>query len=413
MPSSRPLSRSPRAASALAGLLALGTVLAACGSADDPSVATPTASSTGTSSAASSATGSPTASAGASATTAAPAGRSDRGTLSVRKSIGGPISPKSVVASGTGLVFAQNMMYRHSVTVYESDGSLKKTISDSVRLSEFGVKGHPGVSKGAPVEAAFSPDGAHAYVSNYSMYGNGFGPEGSDTCTPSSARAAGVPNSYVYRIDTESLKIDQVIKVGMVPKYVAVSPDGRRLLVTDWCSYDLRVIDTRTAKTVATIATGAYPRGIAVSPDSRTAYVAVMGGSHLSVVDLRSNTTRGRIQVGSGPRHVVMDPAGTFAYVTLNGADQVVKVDVKARRVVDRVDTGSQPRSMDIAADGRTLYVVNYRSDTVAKVRTKDLEVLQRIPTGTHPIGITYDRTTGDVWVAIYTGALLILRPSA
>jgi hypothetical protein len=31
----------------------------------------------------------------------------------------------------------------------------------------------------------------YAYVSNYSVYGAGMGPEGKDTCTPASARAAG------------------------------------------------------------------------------------------------------------------------------------------------------------------------------------------------------------------------------
>ena len=45
---------------------------------------------------------------------------SDRGRLALKTTFGGAISPKSVAASGTGLVFAQNMMYRHSVTVYDA-----------------------------------------------------------------------------------------------------------------------------------------------------------------------------------------------------------------------------------------------------------------------------------------------------
>ncbi|HXY42578.1 MAG TPA: hypothetical protein VEH29_00160, partial [Acidimicrobiales bacterium] len=46
--------------------------------------------------------------------------------------IGGHISPKSVDASDTGMVFAQNMMYTHTITVYASSGRLLKTISDGV-----------------------------------------------------------------------------------------------------------------------------------------------------------------------------------------------------------------------------------------------------------------------------------------
>ena len=75
------------------------------------------------------------------------------------------------------------MMYTHTITAYRPDGELDATIDDAVDLSRFGIDGHPGTSRGAPVEAAFTSDGAHVYVSNYSMYGAGFGPEGLDSCT--------------------------------------------------------------------------------------------------------------------------------------------------------------------------------------------------------------------------------------
>ena len=64
---------------------------------------------------------------------------------------------------------------------------------------------------------------------------------------------------------------------------------------------------------------------------------------------------------------------------------------------------------MAISPDGTALYVVNYESNDVAKVRTSDLAVLQRIPTGVHPIGITYEPTRDRVWVAVYTGAIVVL----
>ncbi|HEY5271823.1 MAG TPA: hypothetical protein VIJ34_01165 [Acidimicrobiales bacterium] len=107
------------------------------------------------------------------------------------------------------------------MTVYNSAGRLVRTIPDGVKLSQFGFPGHPGITRSAPVETAFASDGKYAYVSNYSMNGSRFGPEGFDTCTPSSALAAGDTDSYVYRIDTKTLAIDQVIQVRLVPKYVA------------------------------------------------------------------------------------------------------------------------------------------------------------------------------------------------
>ena len=41
-------------------------------------------------------------------------------------------------------MFAQNMMYRHTVTVYDRNGDLVKTIPDTVDLTAFGIPGHPG-----------------------------------------------------------------------------------------------------------------------------------------------------------------------------------------------------------------------------------------------------------------------------
>jgi YVTN family beta-propeller protein len=330
--------------------------------------------------------------------------------MRLAKTIDGTISPKSVVASGSGHTVAQNMMYRHSITVYDRSYRLVKTISDRVDLQALGGPAADGPVRGAPVEAAFSPDARYAYVSNYSMYGPGYTREGSDRCSPGSA----IDRSFVYRLDMRRLAVDRVGRVGQVPKYVAATPDGRLVLVTNWCSYDLSVLSPRTLKELRRIRLGPYPRGIAVDPRSRTAYVAVMGSTRIAVIDLRRFTVRWIQGVGSGPRHLVIDPAGRWLYATLNGEGRVARIDLRSRRVVARVATGSAPRSMTIAEDGRALYVVNYRSGTVSKLRTRDLRVLQVVRTNRHPIGIAYDvhRGAGYVWVACYSGTIMVFKDS-
>ena len=326
-----------------------------------------------------------------------------KGRLHLRTTITGQISPKSVAASGSGLVTAQNMMYTHTITVYDARTmKLKATIPDSVNLAKFGVKGHPGISRGAPVEAAFSPGGLFAYVTNYSMYGSGFGPEGKDTCTPSS----GTDHSFTYRVNLESMKIDHVYPVGAVPKVVAVTPDGGRVLVTNWCSWDMNVINAATGKVVHTMPLGAYPRGIAVSKDGRFAMVAIMGSSHLLRVDLRNYRTR-QIEVGSGPRAVALSDDATTAYVTLNAEGKVAKVNLRTGAVA-RASTGNAPRSLTRSTDGTALYVVNYESGTVSKLNSRTMRVLQTINACVHPIGITYEPVTRRVWVACYTGEILV-----
>jgi len=316
-----------------------------------------------------------------------------------------------VMSTNTGLVFAQNMMYRHTMTVYNSSGTLLKTISDGVALAHFGVRGRPGLTHGAPVEAAVTPDGKDVWVSNYSMFGSGSGPEGSDTCTPGSSLAAGDTTSFVYEVSTETLSVVGVAEVGMVPKYVAVTPNDKYVVVTNWCSWTVSIVNEATHHLVATIPVGAYPRGIAISPDSHLAYVAIMGSDVIDVISLSTFKVVGQIGGVDNVRHVVIDPQNPdFLYASLNIPGDVVKINRLTGRILAEVHTGSDCRSLAISTDGTALYVVNYLSNTVTELAASNLKILQVVPTGTNPVGVTYDGTTGRVWVAVYTGEILVFN---
>ncbi|CAB4888684.1 unannotated protein [freshwater metagenome] len=320
------------------------------------------------------------------------------------KTISGDISPKSVLASNNGLVSAHNMMYRHSVTIYDANkAEIIATVPDSVNLADFGYKNYSGLYRGAPVEGAFSPDGKYLYFTNYAMYGKGFNKEGHDTCSPSS----GYDKSFVSRIDLSTKKIDAVYPVGSVPKVVKVTPDNRYILVSNWCSYTLTVISIESGKTVKSIKIGRYPRGIAVSNDSRFAYVAEMGGSNIHRINL-TDFTDSLIPVGSNPRAIVLSPDESKMYITMNLSGRVQAWDLVAKKTIKSVKTGEAARSLAISSDGTALFVVNFFSDTVSKVRASDMKVLQNIRVCNEPIGVTYDSSTNRTWVACYGGSLKV-----
>ena len=318
--------------------------------------------------------------------------------------INGSIAPKSVRSSADGVVSAHNMMYRHSVTVYDAKTfELMHTISDSVSLKDFGYSKNSGTYKGAPVEGTFSPDGKYLYVSNYAMYGKGYNKEGTDTCSPSD----GYDKSFVYRINRSNFKIDAVYPVGSVPKVVEVTPDNKYVLVANWCSYTVSVISVEKNKVVKTVKIGRYPRGIAISNDSTKAYVAEMGGSRVHVIDLQDFTTT-FIPIGSNPRAIVLSPDNSTMFVTMNLSGKVASWNLISNKAGKSVKTGNAARSLAINTDGSQLYVVNYKSDTMSRVRTSDMKVTQNIKVCNEPIGITYDRPTGNTWIACYGGQIKI-----
>ena len=318
--------------------------------------------------------------------------------------INGSIAPKSVRSSADGVVSAHNMMYRHSVTVYDAKTfELLHTVSDSVSLKNFGYSNTTGNYKGAPVEGTFSPDGKYLYVSNYAMYGKGYNKEGTDTCSP----ADKYDNSFVYRINRSNYQIDSVYPVGSVPKVVEVTPDNKYVLAANWCSYTVSVISVEKNKVVKTIKIGRYPRGIAISNDSTKAYVAEMGGNRIHVINLQDFTTS-FIPIGSNPRAIVLSPDNAMMYVTMNLSGRVASWNLVTNTAGKSVKTGNAARSLAISKDGSALYVVNYKSDTMSRVRTSDMKVTQNIKVCEEPIGITYDVPTGNTWVACYKGQIKI-----
>lgn len=325
--------------------------------------------------------------------------------FTLAKTITGNLSPKSVVHSGTGLFFVQNMMYGHTISVYNRAYELVKTLPDQVMLSNYG---HPykGLFRGAPVETTFSHQGKYAWVSNYRMDGKGFSRPGHDDCTP----ADKFDKSFVYKINVATLSIENAINVGSVPKFLAATPDSRYVLVSNWCTWDVSVIDTETQKTVRSVSIGCYPRGLAITSDSRKAYIAVMGSYDIAVMNLADFSLSWFHGIGRAPRHLQLSLDNKYLYATLNGEDTVVKIDAKTGSVIKKVRTGRKPRSMVISDDGKYLYVVNYESDSVSKVDATTLTVLQTVKVHHHPIGITYDPQTKRVWVACYSGTIMVFQ---
>jgi YVTN family beta-propeller protein len=336
----------------------------------------------------------------------APASDFAESKMKLVKTFTGGLTPKSVAASQTGLVSAHNMMYSHSVSIFDSESlELVKIVKDTVDFASLGISGFSGVHKGSPVEGAYSPDGKYLYFTNYAMYGKGFTKEGTDKCSP----ADGYDKSYLSRLDLETLKIDAVYPVGSVPKVVKVTPDNKYILVSNWCSYTLSVISVEKEKVVKTIKIGRYPRGIAISADSAFAYVVEMGGSNIHRIDL-GDFSKTLIPIGVNPRAVELSPDNKTLYATLNVSGRVISWDLEANQAIKSVKTGATARSLAISGDGSALFVVNFTSGTVTKLRSSDLSKVQTIKVCKEPIGITYDNATNRTWVACYEGSVKVFQ---
>lgn len=298
------------------------------------------------------------------------------------------------------------MIYRHSVTMYNRKYELIATISDQVKLSDFDIENKEGVYRGGPVEAAFSPDGSYAWVSNYRMSGNGYYRPAMDTCKT----GASCERSFLYKIDVASRTIIAVAEVGCVPKFLAITPDASKIIVSNWCSGMISILDANTGTLIREVKVGSYPRGIAIDSSSTKAYIALMGSTSIMQVDLASYSVAVLQNIGNAPRHICISPDNQHLYISLNGAHKVIRYHIPSAKITGSLATGSHPRSMILSKDGRRLYVANYKSNTITKINTDSFNVMESIATPTYPIGITFDDVTREIWVAGYTGTITIYK---
>ncbi|MCE1179222.1 MAG: hypothetical protein LWW86_09390 [Micrococcales bacterium] len=312
------------------------------------------------------------------------------------------VTPKGIAAGGGHVITADP---GGTMTLFRSDGRRAGSVSAAVTLLDHGIGNHPGRSTGSPLEAAVSPDGRTAWVVSQAMTGAGFGAPGKDSCSSSDD----VDDSFVYRVDLTSRAVTRVVPVGASPRKVALTPDGKRVLVANWCSADLSVVDVATNKEVSRIPLGgSHPRGLVSSPDSRHAYVALMGSDRVVEVDLATRAVQAHSTPGDGPRDLLL--ARGDLYAVANGDGAVVRVVRGHIATVARV--GPDPRALARSSDGTALYAIDHADGTLTKLRAKDLAVLGKVHVDARPTALAYDPLTERVWVACESGSVVVFDDS-
>jgi YVTN family beta-propeller protein len=80
-----------------------------------------------------------------------------------------------------------------------------------------------------------------------------------------------------------------------------ITPDGKRILITDLEAAELVVLDRDTRHEIKRMKLGKSPEGILIVPDGSRAYIAVNGDNYLAVLDLKTLELTGRVSTGNGP----------------------------------------------------------------------------------------------------------------
>jgi YVTN family beta-propeller protein len=179
--------------------------------------------------------------------------------------------------------------------------------------------------------------------------------------------------------------------VGREPEGVAVTPDGRWVLVTNESDNSVSIIDAASLKIVKSVPVGKRPRDVAFTPDGRAGYVSGEFDASVYRMSVPDGTPVERLvelRKEARPMGIVLDSRRKRLYVSTGRAGTVAVIDTASDKLVSEVQVGTRPWGIALSHDGRWLYTANGPSDDVSVVDTSTLRVVRHIPVGRSPWGI-------------------------
>ena len=212
------------------------------------------------------------------------------------------------------------------------------------------------------------------------------------------------------------------------PRGLAVSDDGKLLIVATRENGSISIIDTATNEVLKQIPVGKNPEFVRVrghfayvsyepsakggpppAPGSATAAAAAKEDAdddkepaRIGIVDLKLGKKVREIIGGPETEGIEFSKDGKQLVIT-NEADNTVTVhSLKTGKLLKTIKTheyGDRPRGVKVSPDGTT-YVVTLEYGNKFMVMDKNFKVLRTVDTGVTPYGIAYDRKGERIFVA-------------
>lgn len=190
-------------------------------------------------------------------------------------------------------------------------------------------------------------------------------------------------------IDLDSGRESARVAVGRAPHELAVSPDGRMVLVAEYGPEEehgrtVAILDLPSAAVVGRIDVGekSRPHSIAFLPGGKRAVVTLQDSDTLAILDLASRTVARSIPTGGRESHMVrLSPDGRRAFVTSRLEEGTLSIlDLEGEGPTRVLETGPGAEGLAVTPDGREVWVLDRAAGTISIVDTARSIVVDRVP---------------------------------
>jgi DNA-binding beta-propeller fold protein YncE len=180
-------------------------------------------------------------------------------------------------------------------------------------------------------------------------------------------------------VDMSSRKEMRRVPVLREPHHVALSPDGKSLLVGDTVGNEMLFFDPLTAALQKRIPVS-DPYQMGFSPNGRFLVVNGLARNQVDVYDATTMRLLQRFPAHSMPSHLDFAPDSSRVFVSLQGSDSMMAIDLNRMAELWTAKVGRTPAGV-LWHDGKVL-VADMGTDYVAVVDPADGRVSGRIHTG-------------------------------
>ena len=197
-------------------------------------------------------------------------------------------------------------------------------------------------------------------------------------------------------VDMSTLQEVRRIPVLREPHHLALSPDGKSLLVGDTAGNEMLFLDPATGAIQKRMPM-ADPYQLGFSPDAKFFTVAGLLRNQIDVYDAATMKLLKRFPVKSAPSHIAYSPDSATVFVSLQDSDRLVAIDLHKMEVKWNEPVGKTPAGV-LWHDGKVL-VADMGTDYLAEVDPANGRVVAHIVTGkgAHNLYLSPDRKT--LWV--------------
>jgi YVTN family beta-propeller protein len=202
----------------------------------------------------------------------------------------------------------------------------------------------------------------------------------------------------VTLVDLRTMEAYRNVPVVAAPHEAAVSPDGRRVVVTNYNRKDvgpqkaLSLIALPSGDTIKTIDLGEYRAPHDVRwVDATHVVVTVEASQALLLVNVESGAIERVFKTDAGVSHMLaLSTDRTRLYCSNMRDGSVSAFDFKTGQKIKDVKTGKECEGVGVTPDGRWVWAGNRAEDTISIIDTKTLEVTKRIPSPGFPYRVQF-----------------------